>query len=127
VALLLCGRTFLSAQLANLQGLGFTQQQVVAALFKSYTVLQLPPGHLAGLEAALKQELQLPKQAARELFIKVLRHVPQALSCSLETAHERLAWLAKVRLERVGTAQQPKLIATPTSSAGFVDAFSMMI
>jgi hypothetical protein len=128
--LLQYGAHVLLDQLANLKELGLTDQQVASAVFKSYTVLLLPPAHLAGLEAVLQQELlqqvlQLPGQAARELLIKLLQRAPRALNCSLETARERLAWLAKVRTEGLALRNIRQVFATPTSSAGSVDALCM--
>ena len=75
-----------------LNELGLSPQQLVAAVQRSWPLLNRSTKHLAALEAVLQRELG----ANRSLFRKILVKVPRAVNCSLETVQRRVQALVAV-------------------------------
>ncbi|KAI3427330.1 hypothetical protein D9Q98_010247 [Chlorella vulgaris] len=76
----------LQCNLDNLLQLGFSKQQVVAALLQSWALLTCTPEHLARMEAVLQHELG----ADRQLWVKVLVSKPRAAGCAEDTLRQRV-------------------------------------
>ncbi|KAL4853011.1 hypothetical protein ACK3TF_005943 [Chlorella vulgaris] len=75
----------LQRNLDNLLQLGFSKQQLVAALLQSWALLTCTPEHLARMEAVLQHELG----ADRQLWVKVLGSKPRVASCTEANLRQR--------------------------------------
>jgi hypothetical protein len=82
----------LQQRIDNLLQLGLTEQQLVAAVRRDWSLLKSPLEHLVALEAVLQQELG----ADRELWCKVLLRAPLVNRLSEDRLRQRVLALVAV-------------------------------